>query len=67
MKVTLRGLRSNSNLTQGQAAEKIGVSKDTWANWENQKTFPDVLNIKRIESEFKVSYNDIIFLPELTV
>lgn len=67
MKVTLRGLRSNSNLTQGQAAEKIGVSKDIWANWENQKTFPDVLNIKRIESEFKVSYNDIIFLPELTV
>lgn len=67
MKVTLKALRVNNNLTQRQAGEKVAVSEETWANWENQRTFPDVLNIKRIETEFQVSYDDIIFLPNITV
>lgn len=67
MEITLKALRVNNNLTQKQAAERVGVSEDTWANWEKAKTFPDVPKIKKIEQEFKISYNEIIFLPEITV
>lgn len=67
MEITLKALRVNNNLTQKQAAERVGVSEDTWANWEKAKTFPDVPKIKRIEKEFKISYNEIIFLPNITV
>ncbi|MBD9927480.1 helix-turn-helix transcriptional regulator [Enterococcus faecalis] len=63
MKVTLRALRVTKNLTQKEAAEKVGVSTETWANYEKFKTFPDVLTIKKIESVFNVNYEDIIFLP----
>ncbi|RXK57261.1 XRE family transcriptional regulator [Enterococcus faecalis] len=63
MKVTLRALRVTKNLTQKEAAKKVGVSAETWANYERFKTFPDVLTIKKIESVFNVNYEDIIFLP----
>lgn len=63
MKVTLKGLRAMRNWTQKKAAKEIGVSVETWANYEKGKTFPDVLTVKKIESVFDVGYNDIIFLP----
>lgn len=61
MKVTLKGLRAMKNWTQKETANQIGISVDTWANYEKGKTFPDVPIIKRIEEVFDVSYNDIIF------
>lgn len=67
MTMTLKALRVNYGLTQKQAGEKVGVSEDTWANWEKAKTFPDVPRIQKIESEFNISYNDILFLPSITV
>ena len=63
MKVTLRALRVNLGLTQPEMAKLIGVSKDTWYNYENYKTFPDVPVIERITEQTGVNYNDIIFLP----
>ncbi|MDT2450038.1 helix-turn-helix transcriptional regulator [Enterococcus avium] len=63
MKVTLKALRVNLGLTQPEMAKLIGVSKDTWYNYENYKTFPDVPVIERITTETGVNYNDIIFLP----
>lgn len=63
MKVTLKGLRAMRNWTQKKAAEEVGVSVDTWANYEKGRTYPDVPVIKNIEKAFDVSYNDIIFSP----
>ena len=58
---TLKMLRAKFDLTQKQAAEKVGVSEATWSNWEASKTFPDAMKIKRIEKEFNISYDNIIF------
>ena len=63
MRVTLKGLRAMRNWTQKEAAEAIGVSVETWANYEKGKTYPDVPIIKTIEKAFDVTYNDIIFSP----
>lgn len=63
MAMTLKALRANKNLTQKQAAELIGVSEDTWGNYERCVSFPDVPKIMMIEKAFGVHYNEIIFLP----
>ena len=63
----MKMLRARDNLTQKQAGQLVGVTADTWANWENQKTFPDVQKIIEIEKAFGVSYDDIIFLGSITV
>ena len=38
MKFTLKGLRANKDLTQKQAGELIGVTKDVWRNWETGRS-----------------------------
>ncbi len=64
MAITLKAARVNAGLTQKEAAELIGVSKDTLSNYERGESYPDVPVLKRIEDAYKISYNDIIFLPK---
>lgn len=59
---TLKMLRAKYDLTQEQAGERVGVSANVWHNWENAKSFPNVIQLKRIEESFEVTYDDIIFL-----
>ncbi len=49
-------------MTQEEAAIAIGVSVDTWRNWELKKTYPNVPQIIKIEEVFQVRYSNIIFL-----
>lgn len=65
-KITLRAARTNSNLTQKEAAEKIGVSKETISNWENGITSPSVEKFKQIEKIYGISYDELDFLPTVT-
>lgn len=60
--MTLRAARVNKGLSQKEAAEQLGVSKDTIGNWEKGKTYPDVQQLKKIEKLYGVKYHDIIFL-----
>jgi transcriptional regulator with XRE-family HTH domain len=64
MAITLKAARVNKGLTQIQAAELLGVSRDTLWNYENGRTYPDVPVIKKIEEIYGISYNDIVFLPK---
>lgn len=66
-KYNLRALRALHGLTQAEAGQKIGVSDDVWGRWERGESYPDVPKIQLIEKEFGVSYNDIIFLNNITV
>ena len=61
MKLTLKALRINNNLTQEEVGKKLGVTKDTISRWENAKSFPNVKQIKEIEKLYNVTYDDIIF------
>lgn len=42
-------MRQRSGLTQTELAAKIGVSYDSVNRWENQKTMPVSLALKRVE------------------
>lgn len=67
MNLTLKAARVNKGLTQEEAAKLINVGKDTLGNWERGKTFPDVLHLKQIEKVYGISYDNIIFLPNITL
>ena len=67
MKLTLKALRANADMSQQDVANKLGIATSTWMNWEKGRTFPNVKEIKKIESLFNVGYNDIIFKPSITV
>lgn len=53
-------LRKKDNLTQEKLAEKIGVSRQTLSNWENNITCPDLNQAKSIVEIFKISLDDLI-------
>lgn len=61
MKVSLAAARVNANLTQNEAAERIGVNRSTLINWEKAKSYPTVDQIKKIEEVYNCSYDDIFF------
>jgi len=63
MGMTLRAARSNVRLTQKEAADELNLSVETLANYEAGKSFPRVDTIKKMEKLYRVSYNDLIFLP----
>jgi len=64
MEITLKAARANRNLTQQKAAELIGVTRDTLGNWERGISYPDVIKLSKIESVYKMKYDDLIFLPK---
>lgn len=62
MSITLKAARVNKNMTQVEAAKKLGIAVDTLRQYESGNTFPDVPMIRKIEDLYSVSYNDINFL-----
>lgn len=63
MAITLKAARVNAGMLQKEAAKKLGITQDTLRNYENYKSYPDVPMIKKIEELYKISYNDLIFMP----
>lgn len=64
MRFSLKAIRVNANMTQREAAEKLGISRGTLANWEKGKQFPDAKHIAKIEKVYGVNYDRISFLPK---
>ncbi len=64
MRLTLKALRTNKNLTQAEAAKRLGISEYTLNNYENFKSYPDIPMIEKILNLYSVKYDDIIFLPQ---
>lgn len=53
-------LRKAAGLTQEQAAERIGVARQTLAKWENGESVPDIGNCSRLAELFDVSLDDLV-------
>lgn len=67
MQITLKAARMNALMMQKEAAQCLGVTVDTVGNWERGRSFPDALQIRRIEEAYRVKYDDLIFLPKKTL
>ncbi len=59
----LKYLRDKHELTQEQFAEKIGVSRQTVAKWENDESLPDIEKCVQIAIMFKVSLDALSMFP----
>lgn len=53
-------LRKNSNLSQEELSEQIGVSRQSISKWENGSSSPDASNILALSKLFNVSADYLI-------
>ena len=56
----IRAARKEAGLTQGQAAELLGVSRQTISNWENEKSYPDIISVIRMSDRYHVSLDHLL-------
>ena len=66
-KIPLVAARKMAGLTQKQLAEACGVSDGTVSRWEKGRKDPTISQAIKIGEICGISYNDIIFLPEVTI
>lgn len=56
----IREARAAAHLTQEQAAEALGVSRQTISNWENNRTYPDIVSVIRMSDLYSVSLDRLL-------
>ena len=67
--VRITELRNEKDLSQGQLADLLGVSRQAVSKWENDKTSPDTLNLIKLadvldtEIEYLATGKHPVYLP----
>lgn len=56
----IRAARIEKKLTQEQVAELLGVSRQTISNWENQKSYPDIISVIKMSECYDVSLDYLL-------
>ena len=60
----IRDLRIAKNLSQIQLADRLGVTKQSVSNWENNNILPSVDMLKRIADYFHCSTDFLLEMAE---
>ena len=58
--IKLKNARTEKGLTQEQAAELLGVSRQTVSNWENNKSYPDIISVIKMSDIYSVSLDHLL-------
>ena len=56
----LKEARLNKDLTQEVIAEKLNVSRQTISNWENEKSYPDIISVIELSNLYSISLDDLL-------
>ena len=56
----LKTVRNAAGLSQEQAAEALGVSRQTVSNWETGKSYPDIVSVIRMSDLYAVSLDRLL-------
>ena len=56
----LKNARIKAGLTQEKAAEEIDVSRQTISNWENEKSYPDIISVIALSDLYSVSLDELL-------
>ena len=56
----LEDARMKSGFTQETVAERINVSRQTISNWENEKSYPDIISVIELSSLYSISLDDLL-------
>ena len=57
---TILKIRKENNLTQEKFAELFHVTRQTVSNWENEKSYPDLLTLVKISDTFNISLDKML-------
>ena len=56
----LKDSRTKLQLSQEEVAEKLNITRQTLSNWENNKSYPDILNIIELSNIYPISIDELI-------
>ena len=56
----LKNARNKKGITQEQAAELLDVSRQTISNWENNKSYPDIISVIKMSDIYSVSLDHLL-------
>ncbi len=56
----IKKARVGSDFTQEQAADTLGVSRQTISNWETGKTYPDIVSVVKMSDLYNVSLDHLL-------
>jgi len=56
----LKNARISSGFTQEKVAEKIQVSRQTISNWENEKSYPDIISVIKLSDLYSISLDELL-------
>ena len=56
----LKNARNEKGITQEQAAELLDVSRQTISNWENNKSYPDIISVIKMSDIYSVSLDHLL-------
>lgn len=56
----LKDARMRAGMTQEKVAEEIRVTRQTISNWENEKSFPDIVSVIRLSSLYGISLDQLL-------
>lgn len=56
----IKNARIRANFTQEQVAEALGVSRQTISNWENEKTYPDIVSVVKMSDLYNISLDHLL-------
>ena len=63
MKIKLKALRINKEMSQAQVAEALGITVRTLQNWESYTTSPTAMQLVKLSELYECGL-DNIFLPD---
>ncbi|MDO4275850.1 MAG: helix-turn-helix domain-containing protein [Eubacteriales bacterium] len=56
----LKNARTASGFTQEKVAEEIQVSRQTISNWENEKSYPDIVSVIKLSDLYNISLDELL-------
>lgn len=56
----LKNTRLQKGFTQEAVAEKIQVSRQTISNWENEKSYPDIVSVVNLSKLYEISLDELL-------
>ena len=56
----IKNARIAAQLTQEQVADALGVSRQTMSNWENGKTYPDIVSVIKMSDLYAISLDHLL-------
>ena len=56
----IKDLRKQTNISQEELAEKLGVSRQAVTKWESDAGLPDIINLKSIATLFNISMDELL-------